>query len=452
MQTRKLKQRIPRWLRVSIVLAFFALSGVVGYFVYDYTTRPKTLSIAVGSVDGDAVRLLTTLATRMAATNSPVRLRVVDAGTPVKAAEQFAKGQVDLAIARADVGDLGAARTVVTVANATLLVLAPAGAGVSDMESLRNKTVGVIGLDANQKIVDALSREYDLAAHKTTFRPVMPGDAVDAFKHRRIQALMVVLPLTERYMMTVRMFAQGMPKGRMVIVPVESAGAIAEMEKAYESFDIPKGTLRGSPPLPDDDMTTLRVPYYMVANAKLEDTAVNDLAKAIMTARRALIQQNPLLAQIAAPSTDKDAYIPIHPGVQAYFDGDETTLIDKYSDLIWYGSMAFGALTSLLAALIGFISKDVVDPEGPVLERLYALMDRVDLATESELVDIEKSVNRILKDELEKLADGSGEEGQANAVNLAIRRLEYLVAQRRGALREQALGAQAPSAPAPAEA
>lgn len=189
MQTSKLKQRMPRWLRVSVVLMFLALSGVVGYVVYDYTTRPKTLSIAVGSVDGDAVRLLSTLSTRMAATNSPVQLRVVDAGTPLKAAEQFAKGEVDLAIARADIGDLSSARTVVTVANATMLILAPAGAGVSDMGSLRNKTVGVIGLDTNQKIIDALAREYDLAAHKTTFRPLLPGDAVDAFKQRRIQAL-----------------------------------------------------------------------------------------------------------------------------------------------------------------------------------------------------------------------------------------------------------------------
>ena len=34
--------------------------------------------------------------------------------------------------------------------------------------------------------------------------------------------------------------------------------AIAEKERAYESFDVPKGTLRGSPPVPEDDLTTLR--------------------------------------------------------------------------------------------------------------------------------------------------------------------------------------------------
>jgi putative ABC transport system substrate-binding protein len=35
------------------------------------------------------------------------------------------------------------------------------------------------------------------------------------------------------------------------------------------SFDVPKGTLRGAPPVPDDDLTTLRASLYLVANKKL---------------------------------------------------------------------------------------------------------------------------------------------------------------------------------------
>jgi hypothetical protein len=43
-----------------------------------------------------------------------------------------------------------------------------------------------------------------------------------------------------------------------VLIPIESAAAIAEAERAFESFDVPKGTLRGSPPVPEDDLATLR--------------------------------------------------------------------------------------------------------------------------------------------------------------------------------------------------
>jgi hypothetical protein len=39
---------------------------------------------------------------------------------------------------------------------------------------------------------------------------------------------------------------------------------------------------------------------------------------------------------------DKDAYIPIHPGAAAYFNGEQRTFFDKYGDLIFYGSILLG--------------------------------------------------------------------------------------------------------------
>jgi len=50
-------------------------------------------------------------------------------------------------------------------------------------------------------------------------------------------------------------FQQG-PKALPFLI--DSAAAIAETARAYESFDVPKGTLRGAPPVPDNDLTILR--------------------------------------------------------------------------------------------------------------------------------------------------------------------------------------------------
>src|SRR6476646_3865061 len=107
------------------------------------------------------------------------------------------------------------------------------------------------------------------------------------------------------------------------LVPIESAGAIAAVDRAYESYELPKGTIRGSPPIPDDDLTTLRVPFYLVANSKVDNDAITTLTKGVMDTRRELVPQYPILAHISAPSTDKDAYIPIHPGAAHYFDGEQ---------------------------------------------------------------------------------------------------------------------------------
>ena len=68
------------------------------------------------------------------------------------------------------------------------------------------------------------------------------------------------MPVTPRYVAMVRGFFGHGAKQHPGVIGVESAGAIAVAAPAYESYDLPKGSLRGSPPVPDDDLTTIRVP------------------------------------------------------------------------------------------------------------------------------------------------------------------------------------------------
>jgi TRAP-type uncharacterized transport system substrate-binding protein len=71
--------------------------------------------VAVGSYDGEAVRIMSAIASRLAKNNASIRLKIVESGTALEAAKTFAADKVDLAIVRADAGDLSAARTVVLV-------------------------------------------------------------------------------------------------------------------------------------------------------------------------------------------------------------------------------------------------------------------------------------------------------------------------------------------------
>ncbi len=138
------------------------------------------------------------------------------------------------------------------------------------------------------------------------------------------------------------------------------------------------------------------------------------------------------LGRSCAPSTDKDAYIPIHPGAAAYFDGSVKTFFDKYGDQIFYGSMLLGTLTSIMAGAWSFMFKQLKAPEDRPLNRLYAFVDRIRKAdNEDELMDIERGIDDILKSELERYAGGETEAGEAAALSLATHRLEYLIGQRR---------------------
>jgi TRAP transporter TAXI family solute receptor len=427
--------RLPRWLRIVFVLSLAILATGAGFFAYRYVTQPTTLTIAAGSFDGDLPRILSAMASRMATANAPVRLKVVDKGTAAEAAKEFSGGKVDLAIARADTVDLSIARTVLMMTHAVVLIVVPPGSSIESMDELKGKTVGMIAGATNRLVVAAITKEYALEAAKVQFKDIAPADVSHAFQTKQIQALLVVMPLSEKYIALLRDVFPRTSKASLGLVPIEAAGAIEEVSPPYKSYDLPKGTIRGSPPVPDDDLTTLRVPFYLVANKSLSDEVVGGLAKAMMEARRELAGEYPLLAQVGAPNTDKDAYVPIHPGAAAFFDGEEKTIFDKYGDQFFYGSLLLGTFMSILAGIWKFMTKDTVAAQDRPSMRLYALVEKINgVKSESELTALERQIDEILKDELEKVSAGKLDDGEISAISLASQRLQYLMAQRRLAL------------------
>src|SRR6201996_1219679 len=276
--------RLPFWLRVVTLVAAICMISGAGLLTYRYFTSPTTLTVAAGSFDGEAVHAMSAIASRLASTNAPVRLKVIDTGTVVDAAKAFSSGDVDLAVVRGDVGDLSKAAAVAIVTHAVVLIAAPAGSSIDAITGLKGRTVGVVGGEVNRKVVTALTEEYNLDAAKVAFKDLAPADAHKALQSKEVAALLVTIPLTEKYLSLFRTLFQPSAKAVPVLVPIESAGAIAQTHRAYESFDVPKGTLRGAPPVPEDDLTTLRVNYYLVAQKKLDSSLITNLTKSIMDA------------------------------------------------------------------------------------------------------------------------------------------------------------------------
>jgi len=433
---------LPRWLRIAVVVGCTLLAMGSGLAAYRYFTRPVSWTVAASSLDGEAAQMLSAIAGRLASSGSQVRLKLVDKGTALEVARAFAAGEVDLAIIRSDLAPSSAMRTVVVLAYGIVLIVVPPGNPIDSMESLKGKIIGVVGGEVNRRLVEALSREYDLARAKVQFKDLELADVADALKARQVNALLVVMPMAEKHLSNLRGLFQRGPKQKLGLVPIESADPIAAYARFYESYELPKGMVQGSPPIPADDMTTLRVPLYLVANSRLNEDRVTVLTKSIMDLRRELSAEYPMLAQISAPNAEKDAFIPIHPGAAVFFSGEHATFFDKYGDQLFYGTMLLGGLTSLLAGAWKFVaSRD--RGENPLLP-LHALFDRVRAARdESELAAVEDEIDGIVKAELAKYADGDARAVDAAALSLAAHRLEHLINQRRSTLELKASAAAA---------
>jgi TRAP-type uncharacterized transport system substrate-binding protein len=423
---------MPTWLRIILVASVVVLVTGAGLFVYYWYTRPTTLTVAVGSLDGEAPKLMSALASRLAAANAPVRLKLAETTTALEAAEMFSSNNTDLAVVRGDVGDLSQAQAVVILAHAVVLLVAPPGSSITDIAGLKRVTVGVVGGETNRRVVSALTQEYDLGRANVTFRNLLPAETRRALETREVRAVLVVVPLAEKYLALLRGLFPQNPKSAPVLIPIEAAGAIAEKQRAYESFDVPKGTLRGSPAVPSDDLTTLRVSFYVVARKDLDNDLVGELTEALMKARRDLLGELPLLGQMTAPSTDSDAYLPVHPGAAAFYNGSQQSFLDKWGNAIFLTPMILGGIASVLAAAWKFLRDGEPRKSEQALDSLYALGRRIRTAeAESDLSEIEREIDRVLQMQREKAVAGDENALDDTTLNVAAHRLQSLVHERR---------------------
>src|SRR5882672_3834823 len=108
--------RMPSWLRMVLVAGVVVLVAGAGLFAYRWYVRPTMLTVAVGSLDGEATKLMSALASRLTAANAPVRLKLVETTSALEAADMFSSNKTDLAVVRGDVGDLSQAQAIIVLA------------------------------------------------------------------------------------------------------------------------------------------------------------------------------------------------------------------------------------------------------------------------------------------------------------------------------------------------
>ena len=223
------------------------------------------------------------------------------------------------------------------------------------------------------------------------------------------------------------------------MIPIDSAGAIADANGAYESFDIPKGTLRGAPPVPDDDVTTLRVGYYLVANKRLNADRCRRPRPARDGRAPRPDRRGAVTAGLAAPDLDNDAYLSVHPGAAAFYNGTQESFLDRYGNAIYLTPMVLGALASIFAAAWRFLGVRAEEAVHPALDAFCVLPERIRKAEdEAELRRIEQEVDGVLREHLARTAGKEEGASEAHALIAAAQRLDNLIHHRRTVLATEA--------------
>ena len=210
-------------------------------------------------------------------------------------------------------------------------------------------------------------------------RDLAPAETRRELDAKDVRAILIVVPLAEKNLMLLRGLLPQNPKTAPALIPIEASPAPLRRSSALmRELRYPKGHAAGvASGTESDDVTTLRASFYVVARKKLDNDLVGGLTEALMKARRDLLGVLPILGQMTAASTESDAYLPVHPGAAAFYNGTQQSFLDKWGNAIFLAPMIFGGIVSMLAAAWKFLRAGEARNGEPALDALYSLGNRI---------------------------------------------------------------------------
>jgi TRAP transporter TAXI family solute receptor len=424
---------------VFIVLAaILAIAGTLAAAYY-FAMRPVTLRIAVGPANSDDLRVVQALTQAFAQAHSHIRLRPIPTEGATASAQTLAEGKADLAIIRGDLNVPKNAQAVATLRkNVAVLWVPPAmkgkksGPKITKITQLAGRRVGVIGrTQANVDLLKVILQQYGVDPNKVDVVQFPVNEAADAIRSQKADAYLAAGPINSK--ITADAVAASTRDGHSpTFLAIDSAEAIAQNHPMYEASEIPAGAFGGSPDRPEEEVKTISFAHHIVARKDLSETTIAAFTRQLFAIRQNVMTEFPLAAKIETPDTDKDAYIPVHPGAAAFVDGEEKSFLDRYSDFIWWGLMALSAMGSVGAWFAGYLKKDERNNNSTLRERL---LEMIAVARRSdsleELDQMQSEADEILRDTLHCFEHGAIEEGALTSFNIALEQFHHAIADRK---------------------
>ena len=432
------------WLRYATFLSklgFIAVAGLVALTVY-LTTKATVMKMAVGPEGSRDVEFVEKLGEKFRSDRAPIRIQPVMTPGAVALADIHGKAPFDLAVVRGNL-DLSTDWPVVAILRQDVVVLivpAPDAYApkrgrkhgkIEKVSELVGKRVGIVdSTDGGADLLNVILKHYGVPADKVKVVNVAQQDLKKAIHDDLIDVVLVAGPETGDAI-SQAMSAASAGKEGPSFIEIDQAEGIGKRLPPYESEHFVAGAFGGVPPEPDDELTTLKYPIYIVARKTLSEDKDATFAKLLYQDRQSLTYQLPGTVAISSPSTDKDAAVLVHPGAAAFLGDNTKTFFDKYGDAIFYGLLIFPIIGSAIAGVASYFRADKNTQRIRQLHRLLQLIKRA--RTVQSVEELER-----LQDEADVIlgtAIQQAERGQLDESGIAI--FALAIDQARAALSEQ---------------
>ena len=488
------------------ILGTIALGGVVWAAFY-YSTKNTEMRIATGP---DGTKIVQVLASILAKSHDRLQLQVVATDSANASAQALSNGSADLAIVPTTVGKspnwpvvailrqnvialiVPAPAPTPTAAPAAAAAPAPAKKAATPkatktakpaktakakktaktakdkdtdtdddssddttkddsnklkVTQLGGKRIGIVtGNEATTDLLDIVLNHYGVPLDKVQVSQIDPANLADAVRKNTVDVIFVAgSAIGQAISDAVKAATQN--GVAPTFVEIDQADGIAKRNIAFDSIEIDAGTFGGVPPTPDDKLTTLSFPEYLVARKSFDHAAIADLAKVIYTSRLAIAAQLNGEVKIEAPKTDKDADALVHQGALDYLNDDQKTFFDRYGDDIFYGMLIFPVFGSAIAGLASYLRADSRTRRLRLLQKVLDLVRKVHAAQTIEAIEhLQVEADNLVIAIIHLSEHEEFDESVRMSFSFALDQLRFAIAARRTAILDHAEGG--PEAPA----
>jgi TRAP-type uncharacterized transport system substrate-binding protein len=482
------------------ILGTIVLGGVVWVAFY-YSTKNTEMRIATGP---DGVKIVQVLAATLAKSHDRLQLQVVTTDSANASAQALSNGSADLAIVPTTVGKspnwpvvailrqnviamiVPAPGPTPTPAPGAAAAPAPAKKGATPkatktakpaktakakktaktakdkdtdtdddssddttkddsnklkVTQLAGKRIGIVtGNEATTDLLDVVLNHYGVPLDKVQVSQIDPANLADAVRKNTVDVIFVAgSAIGQAISDAVKAATQN--GVAPTFIEIDQADGIAKRNIAFDSIDIDAGTFGGIPPTPDDKLSTLSFPEYLVARKSFDHSAIADLAKVVYTSRLAIAAQLNGEVKIEAPKTDKDADALVHQGALDYLNDDQKTFFDRYGDDIFYGMLIFPVFGSAIAGLASYLRADSRTRRLRLLQKVLDLVRKVHAAQTIEAIEhLQIEADNLVIAIIHLSEHEEFDESVRMSFSFALDQLRFAIAARRTAILDHAEG------------
>ena len=395
------------------------------------TLRPTTLRIAVASTS-DGAKIVEAIARVLTRERSSVRLSltVVEQG---QTEALLNRGGAELAVVRSDMMSGDAFAIAILRKSAVFVwtahITGQKGSRPTEWKNLVGSKIAVLrGTSADIALLNVVLSAEGVPPDKVEIVPLNSMNAMASEKSISVFAAFGAInseALAEGFRSFTRL------REAPNFLSVESAGAIVLRQPRIEAGEVPKAAFASGPALPPETVNVIAVSDLIVGGKAISEQAASAFARELFAHRQSILREIPDTASIEKPDTEKDAAIPAHPGVAAYIDGTERTFLERYSDYFWGGILVLSALGSFGAGLRAFFHPSEQETVSALRDRVLDLAAKVrDITADKDLVQIEKEIEHIVRETLDKYEEGAIDEGALTALGMAIEQFRSAAANR----------------------